>query len=341
MSQARRAGLTPAIAILAAIAMSGAIAFTQATVQPVNDAPNPYQAVEGWAKMPEGRTWGSTSAVDIDPDGKSIWVAERCGANSCAGSDLPVVLKFEASGTLVKSCGAGMFIFPHGIHVDKDGNVWVTDARAANPQELEKSPDAKAKGHTSQVQPRRPGADDARDWSGRDLPARSIAVRRRDRPTATSSSPTAMAVRTRTRRRRSRIVKYRRRKFIKRGSGSGGRSDAPRPGVDSRGRLFVADRGTFASGSIGGTFLEEWKQFSRLSDFHRQDRCSAGRLESMVNQAAGCIQAPDGKSRPSGPGRDAAPRHAEGGWDATARMGGSRPMLRKYVATFTRPPRSS
>ncbi|HUE84647.1 MAG TPA: hypothetical protein VMO26_01080, partial [Vicinamibacterales bacterium] len=60
--------------------------------QPTNDAPNPYRTIEGWAKMPEGRTWGATSAVDIDRDGTSIWVAERCGANSCLGSDLPVML---------------------------------------------------------------------------------------------------------------------------------------------------------------------------------------------------------------------------------------------------------
>jgi streptogramin lyase len=77
--------------------------------------------------MPEGRTWGATSAVEIDPDGKSIWVAERCGANSCAGSNLPAVLKFDESGKLVKSFGSGMFAFPHGIHVDRQGNVWVTD----------------------------------------------------------------------------------------------------------------------------------------------------------------------------------------------------------------------
>jgi hypothetical protein len=46
----------------------------QSTVAPTNDAPNPYETIEGWAKMPEGRVWGSTSAVDIDRDGKSIWV---------------------------------------------------------------------------------------------------------------------------------------------------------------------------------------------------------------------------------------------------------------------------
>src|SRR5262245_59393676 len=93
-------------------------AHTENFVQPGDDPPNPYRTIENWAKMPEGRSWGATSAVDIDPDGKSIWVAERCGANSCAGSDLPVVLKFDSSGKLVKSFGAGMFVFPHGIHVD-------------------------------------------------------------------------------------------------------------------------------------------------------------------------------------------------------------------------------
>src|SRR5438045_9584643 len=102
--------------------------------QPTNDAPNNYNTIKDYFKLPEGRAWGSTSAVDIDKDGTSIWVAERCGANSCADSatgamsPLDPVLKFDASGTLVKSFGAGMIAFAHGIHVDRDGNIWVTDA---------------------------------------------------------------------------------------------------------------------------------------------------------------------------------------------------------------------
>jgi DNA-binding beta-propeller fold protein YncE len=97
-----------------------------------NDLPNPYQAVSGWAKMPGARHWGSTSAVDIDPDGVHIWVAERCGQNACEGSTLDTVLKFDSSGQLVKSFGAGKMNWPHGIHVDTEGNVWVTDARGGN-----------------------------------------------------------------------------------------------------------------------------------------------------------------------------------------------------------------
>ena len=93
-----------------------------------NSAPNPYQAVEGWAKLPEGREWGATSAVYPANDGKHIWVAERCGANLCVGSDVDPVLKFDQDGNVVKSFGAGMIVWPHGIFVDADDNVWIADA---------------------------------------------------------------------------------------------------------------------------------------------------------------------------------------------------------------------
>jgi hypothetical protein len=116
------------------------LAVAQDAGQPTNDAPNNYNTIKDYFKLPEGRTWGSTSAVDIDKDGTSIWVAERCGpytpsGNSCLDrttgkmSDLPSVLKFDSTGKLVKSFGAGLLIFPHGIHVDKDGNIWVTDGQ--------------------------------------------------------------------------------------------------------------------------------------------------------------------------------------------------------------------
>jgi DNA-binding beta-propeller fold protein YncE len=88
---------------------------------------HPYQAQTGWGDI--GREWGSTSAVYTTPEG-NVWVAERCGENTCVGhEDLDTVFLFDPEGNLLRSFGAGLFVWPHGIHVDYDGNVWVTDAR--------------------------------------------------------------------------------------------------------------------------------------------------------------------------------------------------------------------
>src|SRR6266481_3754016 len=98
------------------VAMAGAPrekAYAQADA-PQNSQPNPYRTVENWAKLPAGRTWGSAAGVDVDGHG-NIWVAERCGANTCEGSNLAPILEFDSSGKLLKSFGAGMFLFPHGL----------------------------------------------------------------------------------------------------------------------------------------------------------------------------------------------------------------------------------
>ncbi len=97
--------------------------------------PNPYRVVENWAKLPDGRIMGAVGDVDIDPDGIHIWAIIRCDAtererfgDECLDSDLDPILKFDQEGNVVESFGGGMFIWPHGIDVDADGNVWVTDA---------------------------------------------------------------------------------------------------------------------------------------------------------------------------------------------------------------------
>ena len=135
MAVASRVKVTLGTVLVAAAATWGWQVRAQGQMAPTNDAPNPYQTITNYFKLPAGRTWGSTSAVDIDKDGRTIWVAERCGANSCLDratgqmSPLDPILHFDADGNLIKSFGAGMMIFPHGIDVDPDGNIWVTDGQ--------------------------------------------------------------------------------------------------------------------------------------------------------------------------------------------------------------------
>mgnify|MGYP006112071657 CR=1 FL=1 len=96
--------------------------------------PNPYRTVPAWAKLPDGRQMGAVGDVAVDPDGKHIWAVVRCDAPranfgyECVDSDLDPILKFDPEGNLVESFGAGLFIWPHGMDIDDDGNVWVTEA---------------------------------------------------------------------------------------------------------------------------------------------------------------------------------------------------------------------
>lgn len=109
---------TNRIAVACALLIAGAGALA---------ASHPFRSTPGWGDI--GRDWGSTSAVYITPQG-NVWVAERCGENTCVGhDDLDNVFLFNPAGKLLKSFGAGVFVWPHGIHVDSVGNVWVTDAR--------------------------------------------------------------------------------------------------------------------------------------------------------------------------------------------------------------------
>ena len=109
-----------------AASAAGAFAHDAAEVAPL---PNPYVADAGFFKLPAGRTMGSSSAVAVDSKGH-VWVFDRCGVNTCAGSPLDPILEFDAKGNFVKAFGKGLFNFPHGLFIDPKDNVWVADNRA-------------------------------------------------------------------------------------------------------------------------------------------------------------------------------------------------------------------
>ena len=87
-----------------------------------------FRLVENWARLPDGVVWGQAIAVDMDADG-NLYVFHRCSADTCVDRSEPPLLKFNPSGELLMSWGEGLFVYPHGLDVDREGNVWVTDAR--------------------------------------------------------------------------------------------------------------------------------------------------------------------------------------------------------------------
>ena len=223
-----------------------------------NDLPQPYQTRRDWGQLPSGMKWAAVTAVEPAPDG-TVYVVHRCFANSCAGRSEPPILKFNADGKLLASWGQGMFVFPHGGTVDRDGNLWITDARGES-----------GKGH--QVFKFSPGGrvlmtlgKPGVSGSGPDL---------FDQPTDVVVAPNGDVFVTDSHRngKNNRIVKFTKDgKYIKewgrKGPGRGEFSEPHTIAMDSRGRLFVGDRenNRIQIFDQDGAYLDEWRQFGRPS----------------------------------------------------------------------------
>ena len=139
--------LNPALLASAAVLLSGCTTESEelapmqgemAMGNPITGEglPNPAPRVmANWAELPASREWGSTAGIDIDPTDGHVWAYERCASGSAGGPGIncqsnPVdpIFKFNRNtGEVIANFGAGIFVTPHGIHADDDGNVWVTD----------------------------------------------------------------------------------------------------------------------------------------------------------------------------------------------------------------------
>ena len=259
-----------------------AVVSAQSGSGPNNSYPNPYQTIENWAQLPPGRIMGSTSAVAIDRDGTSVWLADRCGAdgagskqNCLTNNTVDPIMKFDASGKLVKSFGAGTLVAPHGIYVDHEGNVWVTDyqdngpvpggaaGRGRNPaatrghQVLKFSAEGKLLMTLG-----KPGGADAPDYFN--VPGAVIVDRSGNIYVGDGGHSGSV--------KQSRILKFDSSgKLIQTiggpGSGPGEFSQVHHLAFDPSGRLFVADRGNNRVQIFDkeGKFVAEWKQFGRPS----------------------------------------------------------------------------
>ena len=101
--------------------------------------PNPAPKVtRNWGELPAGRKWGTSAGLDVDPKDGHIWGYERCGAGTLGGAGgggttcetnvVDPVFKFDRNtGKVLANFGKGLMVTPHGIHVDRQGNVWIAD----------------------------------------------------------------------------------------------------------------------------------------------------------------------------------------------------------------------
>lgn len=224
---------------------------------------NPYLMIPDWGELPAGFKWGEVIGVEADSTG-NIYVIHRCstgdgnGNGTCAGRTEPPILKFDASGKFLQSWGAGMFVYPHGFHIDREGFIWATDARTAN-------------GHGQQVYKFSP--DGKRLMSLGTAGASGATNDRFNGPTDVAIGPNGDIFVADGHFGNHRVVKFSKDgTFIKtwgmRGTGPGEFNLPHTIAIDSRSRVFIGDRNNnrIQIFDANGTFLEEWKQFGRPSN---------------------------------------------------------------------------
>jgi len=236
-------------------------ALAQSSGAPRNDLPQPYRTTRDWGGLPPGMKWPAVTAIEAAPDG-TIYVVARCFNNSCTDRPEPAILKYGADGKLLGTWGQGMFNFPHGATVDRDGNLWVTDARGAGGrghQVFKFDPSGRVLMTLGKA-----GVSGA----GSDL---------FDQPTDVVIAPNGDIFVTDSHRggKNNRVVRFTKDgRFVKewgrKGSGPGEISEPHTIAMDSRGRLFVGDRenNRIQIFDQEGTFIAEWRQFGRPSGIY-------------------------------------------------------------------------
>jgi sugar lactone lactonase YvrE len=229
-----------------------------ASSDPRNDLPQPYRTTRDWGELPAGVKWAAVTAVEPAPDG-SIYVVHRCFNNSCQGRSEAPILKYDAKGRLLATWGENLFVFPHGATVDRDGNLWVTDARGAGGkgnQVFKFSSNGKVLMTLGKA-----GVSGA----GPEL---------FDQPTDVVVSPAGDIFVTDSHRngKNNRVVHFRKdgtfvKEWGRKGSAPGEISEPHTIAMDSQGRLFVGDRenNRIQIFSQDGEVLGEWRQFGRPS----------------------------------------------------------------------------
>ncbi|HVW74615.1 MAG TPA: peptidyl-alpha-hydroxyglycine alpha-amidating lyase family protein [Rhizomicrobium sp.] len=256
----------------AAIALCASVLFMGQMPMPKPPPPDPFGPPQRqWARPAEGRSWGQSAGIEIGPHGE-IWAIDRCGANSCDGSNLPAIHQLDPkTGRPIRSIGAGLFAFPHGLHVDRDGNIWVTDAaiskdKSKGQQVIKLSPEGKVLMRLGTAGVSAGGPTHFHN------PGDVVTAPNGDIFVADGHGTVAMDLPPNT---ITRIVKFTPDgKFIKAwGSLGSGKSQFRNPhalAFDSQGRLFVADRvnGRIQIFDQDGKWLTQYRSFNHPSGLY-------------------------------------------------------------------------
>lgn len=231
-----------------------------------NVIPNPYQVTPGiWAELPDGRVWGATSAV-YHAGGGNIWVAERCGGNeNCLDTpDVDPILLIDSNGRVLKSFGAGLLVWPHGMFVDADGNVWIADG---------KGDPTRNKGH--QVHKFSPEGELLLSLGLPGIAGKGNGVFDQPNDVLVASNGDIFVADGHSSDGNNRIVKFNSAGEYQMewgGKGTGpGLFEVPHDlAMDSGGRLFVADRGNnrIQIFDQAGNWIDTWTQFGRPSGIY-------------------------------------------------------------------------
>ena len=228
---------------------------------PVPHDPVPVRNYVAWNKD----VFWEMGRVAVNRTGDRLYAFRR--------SDPPILQIDPATGKILKEFGTGMFVWPHGMYVDQDNNLWVTDAAVANNEDVlaKKLKPALDAGYGHQVFKFSPEGKvlltlGTKGQTGEspslfNAPADVIVAANGDIFVADGHVGT-------------RVAKFDRSgRFLKswgtKGHGAGQFNQPHGIAMDSKGRIFIGDRGG-NGGRIQvfdqeGTFIAEWKQFGNPS----------------------------------------------------------------------------
>jgi DNA-binding beta-propeller fold protein YncE len=220
---------------LAAQEREPAAKFAVRSSYPRNNLSTGYDVVPSWPARPKDLTWGALAGIAISPSDQ-IWTFNR--------GVVPVQV-YTATGLLVRSWGQGLFGEPHQVRIDRKGGVWLVDSGLHVVKKFTQEGKLLLTLGTSGE----PGEDSTH----------------LNRPTDVATTPTGDVFIT-DGYGNNRVVHYDEEgRFVRTwgslGSGPGQFSLPHSIALDSRGRLFVADRNNARVQvfDLAGRFLDEWR----------------------------------------------------------------------------------